>query len=86
MDTNEDWTTKKEQEKDDRYSSHLGFINLLSRREKSSWKATQPNFTTGVKDSLHSNQFLTRLETFGVKNTRQAVRNRTVQKPSPCLI
>jgi len=36
MDTNEDWATKKEQEKDDTYSTHL----QLSRREKSGWKAT----------------------------------------------
>jgi len=33
MNTNEDWATKKEQKKDDRYSAHLGFINHLSRRE-----------------------------------------------------
>ena len=47
MDTNEDWAEKKEQEKNDRYSSHLGFINHLSNREKSGWKASQINFTTG---------------------------------------
>jgi len=82
MDTNEDWAEKKEQEKNDRYSSHLGFINHLSNREKSGWKASQPNFTTGVRGSLHTNQFLTRLESLGVKkkNTRKAIRNRTVQK------
>jgi len=62
MDTNEDWATKKEQEKDDTYSTHL----QLSRREKSGWKATQINFTTGVRRSLHTNQLLTRLETLGV--------------------
>jgi len=40
------------------------------------------NFTTGVQGSLHTNHFLTRLETLGVKNknTREAIRNRTVQK------
>jgi len=48
MDTNEDWAEKKEQGKNDRYSSHLGFINHLSHRERSSWKASQTNFTTGV--------------------------------------
>jgi len=82
MDTNEDWAEKKEQEKDDRYSSHLGFITHLSRREKRGWKATQIDFTTGVRGSLHTNQFLTRLESLGVKNknTREAIRNRTVQK------
>jgi len=48
MDTNKDWAEKKEQEKNDRYSSHLGFINHLSHREKSGWKASQTNFTTGV--------------------------------------
>ena len=82
MDTKEDWAEKKEQEKDDRYSSRLGFINHLSRREKSGWKATQINFTTGLRGSLHINQFLTRLESLGVKNknTREAIRNRTVQK------
>jgi len=37
MDTNEDWAEKKEQEKNDRYSSHLGFINLLSHQERSGW-------------------------------------------------
>jgi len=78
MDTNEDWAEKKEHEKNDRYSSHLGFINHLSH----GWKASQTNFTTGVRGSLHTNQFLTRLESLGVKNTntREARRNRTVQK------
>jgi len=82
MDTNEDWAEKKEQVKNDRYSSHLGFINHLSSWEKSGWKASQTNFTTGVRGSLHTNQFLTRLESLGVKNknTREAIRNRTVQK------
>jgi len=82
MNTNEDWAEKKEQEKNDRYSSHLGFINHLSHREKSEWKASQTNLTTGVRGSLHTNQFLTRLESLGVKNisTREAIRNRTVQK------
>ena len=82
MDTNEDWAEKKEQEKNDRYSSHLDFINHLSHREKSGWKASQTNFTTGVRGSLHTNQFLTRLESLGVKNTntREAIPNRTVQK------
>ena len=47
MDTNEDWAEKKEQKKNDRYSSHIGFINHLSNREKSGWKASQINFTTG---------------------------------------
>jgi len=82
MHTNEDWAEKTEQEKNDRYSSHLGFINHLIHRGKSGWKASQPNFTTGVRGSLHTNQFLTRLESLGVKNinTREAIRNRTVQK------
>ena len=81
MDTNEDWAEKKEQEKNDRYISHLGFINYLSHRKKSGWKASQTIFTT-VRGILHTNQFLTRLESLGVKNknTREARRNRTVQK------
>jgi len=82
MDTNQDWAEKKEQEKNDRYGSHLGFINHLSHWERSGWKASQINFTTGVRGSLHTNQFLTRLESLGVKNTntREAIRKRTVQK------
>ena len=82
MDTNEDWAEKKEQEKLDRYSSLLGFINHLSHREKSGWKASQTNFTTGVRGFLHTNQFFARLESLGVKNknTREAIRNRTVQR------
>jgi len=35
MDTNKDWATKEETEKDDKYSTHLGFINHLSKRGKS---------------------------------------------------
>jgi len=54
MDTNEDWAEKKEQEKNDRYSSHLGFINHLSNREKSGWKASQTNFTTGVRGYIQT--------------------------------
>ena len=38
MDTNEDWAERKKQEKNERYGSHLGFINHLSNREKSGWK------------------------------------------------
>ena len=81
-DMNEDWVEKKKQEKNDRYSSHLGFINHLSNWEKSGWKASQTNFTTWVRGSLHTNQFLTTLESLRVKNknTREAIRNRTVQK------
>ena len=86
MDTTEDWAERKEQEKIDRYSSLLGFINHLSYREKSGWKASENTFTTGVRGSLHTNQFLTRLESLGVKNinTREAIRNRTVQKTFLC--
>jgi len=82
MDTNEDWAEKKEQEKNERFSSLLGFINHPSHREESGWKASQTNFTTGVRGPLHTNQFLTRLESLGVKNknTREAIRSRTVQK------
>jgi len=82
MNTNKYWAEKKEQEKNHKYSSHLSFINHLSYREKSGWKASQTNFTTGVRGSLHTNQFLTRLQSLGVKNknTREAIRNRTVQK------
>jgi len=82
MDTNDDYAEKKEQDKNDKYSFHLDFINHLSNREKSGWKASQTNFTTRVRGSLHINQFLTRLESLGVKNkkTREAIRNRTVQK------
>ena len=54
METNEDWAEKKEQEKSDRYSSHLGFINHLSDREKSGWKASQTNFTTGVRGYIQT--------------------------------
>jgi len=57
MDTNEDWAEKKEQEENDRSSSLLRFINHLSLREKSGWKASQTNFTTVVRGSLHTNQF-----------------------------
>ena len=84
MDANEDWAEKKEQEKNERYISraHLGFINHLSHREKSGWKASQTNFTTGVRGSIHTNQFLVRLESLGVKNknTREDIRKKTVQK------
>jgi len=82
MDTDEDWAEKIQQEENDRYCSHLGFINHLSNQEKSGWKASQTKFTTGVRGSLHVNQFLTRLESLGVKNKnkREAIRNRTVQK------
>jgi len=80
--SSEDLTEKKEQEKNDRYSSLLGFINHLSHREKSGWKASQTNFTTGVRGSLHTNQFFAILESLGVKNqnTQEAIRNRTVQR------
>jgi len=82
MDSDEDWAAKKESEKDYRYSSHLGFINHLSRRAQSGWKASQTNFTMGVRGSLYTNQFLTRSQTLGVKNkdTGELIQNWTVQK------
>ena len=82
MDTVEDWAERKEQQKNERNGPLVGFINHLSHQERSGWKASQTNFTTGVRGSLHTNQFLTRLESLGVKNTntREAIRNRTVQK------
>jgi len=82
-DTNEDWAEKKVREINDRFSTNLGFINHLSNRGKSGWKATQINCTAGVRGSLHTNRFLTRLESLGVKNknAREAIRNRMVQKP-----
>jgi len=40
MDTNENWAEKKEQEKNERYSSHLGFINPLSLRNYSVYYIT----------------------------------------------
>ena len=86
MDTNEDWAEKKEQEKNDRYSSLPGFINHLSHREKSGWKASQTNFTTGVRGLLHTNQFLMRLESLGVRmETREKPYGiERSKKPSLC--
>jgi len=91
MDTNEDWAERKAQEKNDRYGSLLGFINHLSHREKSGWKASQTNFTTGVRGSLHTNQFLMRLESLGVKNTNTQIREKPYEterfkNPSLCRI
>ena len=53
MDTVEDWAERKEQGKNDRCGPLIGFINHLSHRGKSGWKASQTNFTTGVRGSLH---------------------------------
>ena len=39
MDKNEDWATKNEVEKDERYSTYLGFINHLCRRGKAAGKS-----------------------------------------------
>jgi len=82
MDTDEDWATRKEDEKNDRYGTHIGFLNFLCRREGNGWKVSQTNFTVGVRGSLHTNLFLDRLETLGVKNknTREVIRKQTVQK------
>jgi len=82
MDTDEDWAIRKEGEKNGRYGTHLGFFNYLCRREKNGWKVSQTNFTVGVRGSLHTNQFLDRLELLGVKNknTREVIRKQTVQK------
>jgi len=86
MITNKDWAEKKEQEKNDRYSSHLGFIKHLSHREKSGWEASQTNFTTGARGSLHTNQFLTRLESLGVKEKmrEKPYEKERSKKPSLC--
>ena len=54
MDTFEDWSTKKQAEKDEWYSTHLDFINHLCKREKNGWKVTQTviNFTVGMDESI----------------------------------
>ena len=88
MDTNEDWADKKEQEKDDRHSSHLGFINYLNKRKKSGWTATQINFTTEVRGSPYTDQLLTRLESLRVKirTRRKPYEIGQSEKPSLCRI
>jgi len=88
MDTNKDWANKKEQEKDDRYSSQLGFINHLSERKKSGWKATQISFTTEVRGSPYTDQLLTRMESLRVKiRTRgKPYEIGQSEKPSLCRI
>jgi len=35
---------------------------LPQRKRKRGWNATQTNFTTGVRDSLHTNKFLTLIQ------------------------
>jgi len=65
MDSREGWEARKEDEKIARYKYNLEFINELSE-----WNASQINFTVGVRGSISSQVFTSKLLKLGVTESR----------------
>ena len=72
----------KELEKNERYGTHIYFINHLSALHGRPWNCTQANFTVGARGSLKQTQFQDRLCLLGVTNSkaRDKIRVVTVSK------
>ena len=66
----EDWAEKKDIAKDSRYENHRLFLEEYSSRKLGSlrWTCTQVNFTMGVRGSIKTEDFGSRLASLGKKS------------------
>jgi hypothetical protein len=89
MDSLEDWESKKDAEKRDRYAPVLEFFNSLPERQ--AWSLLQFNFTVGVRGSISSEDrtdplsFVSTLKALGItsrvnlEKIRKGVAKRTFE-------
>ena len=67
-----DWAKKKDIAKNLRYKHHRAFLEEYSDRKlgRLRWTCTQANFTVGVRRSIKSEDFDSRLAGFGVNEEK----------------
>ena len=81
-----DWTEEPDKDitKDLHYENHRIFLEEYSERKlgRLRWSCTQANFTVGVRGSIKTDDFDTRLAGLGIpeKKVRRAIAVRTVRK------
>jgi len=79
-----DWAEEKDSLKNLRYENHRSFLEEYSRRKlgRLRWTCTQANFTVGVRGSIKTEDFDTRLAGLGIpeKKVRRVIAVRTVRK------
>jgi len=84
LDEPADWAEEKDIAKDLRYENHRIFIEEYSERKlgRLRWSCTQANFTVGVRGSIKTDDFDTRLAGLGIpeKKVRQVIAMRTVKR------
>ena len=84
-----DWAKKKDIAKNLRYKHHRAFLEEYSDRKlgRLRWTCTQANFTVGVRRSIKSEDFDSRLAGLGVneKKVREVIATRTVRKTQKIL-
>jgi len=80
----EDWAEKNDIAKNLRYENHRSFLEKYSDRKlgRLRWTCTQANFTVGVRGSIKSEDFDSRLASLGIqeKKIREVIATRMVRK------
>lgn len=90
MDQDEQYQSRKEEEKDERYRLHRDFIQSTLEKlsgnstedKQESWRVQQINFTVGVRGHLHTKSFQQRLRTLGVSSlkSQEKIRKAVVRR------
>ena len=90
MDQDEQYQSRKEEEKDERYRLHRDFIQSTLEKlsgnstedKQESWRVKQINFTVGVRGHLHTKSFQQRLRTLGVSSlkSQEKIRKAVVRR------
>ena len=84
LDESADWAEEKDLAKDLSYENHRSFLEEYSKRKlgRLRWSCTQANFTVGLRGSIKTDDFDTRLAGLGIpeKKVRQVIAVRTVRK------
>ena len=89
----EDWAEKKDIAKDSRYENYRLFLEEYSSRKQGSlrWTCTQANFTVGVRGSIKTDDFNSRLAGLGIQGQKSEMRllsarsEKHLNHQTPCL-
>jgi hypothetical protein len=89
-DQDEEYQSRKEEEKDERYRLHRDFIQSILEKlsgnltdgQPESWRVQQINFIVGVRGHLHTKSFQQRLRTLGVSSlkSQEKIRKAVVRR------
>ena len=82
MDSREGWKARKDDEKTAWYKYNLEFINELSE-----WNASQIDFTVGVRGSIKSQAFASKLSKLDVTESRlrEEIRKKVGRRTLKCM-